>query len=756
MKSFTIKITGIVQGVGFRPFVFNLAKSLGIKGWVLNDSRGVLIEAEGDDAVVDEFLRRLRSDAPKAAEIENVETAEMEPRGYADFIIKKSEREIEKTAAISPDIATCPDCLADVADKGNRRFRYAFTNCTNCGPRLTIIKDVPYDRPNTTMAEFRMCPDCLREYEDPRDRRFHAQPNACPVCGPALALFDRDGKKHECRDAIAEAVQILKSGKILAVKGLGGYHLACDAENETATAALRSRKYREDKPFAVMVQDLAAAQRFAVISKKEKEILLSKERPIVILKKATHTPVAPSVAPRNRNIGIMLPYTPLHHLLINDFGGVLVMTSGNLSDEPISFQDGEAKTRLNKIYDFILTHDRGIETRCDDSVVRAAEGGIYFVRRSRGYAPRAVKIGRKLPKHVLAVGAMLKNTFAVAKNDRVYISHHIGDLENAETFAAFEKGIGHFKKMFDVSPEAVVHDLHPDYLSTKYALALEGVRKIPLQHHKAHVFSLKADAGILDRPIIGVSMDGTGYGEDGKIWGGEFFISDGGEMKRAGHLAYLPLPGGDAAVKEPWRMGVSALREAFGDSFLDLELEILKKHPKEKIMIIAEAVKKGINSPLCSSAGRLFDAVSAIAGVCYASNYEGQAAVEFEQAGDFSVPDSYEFEISKHDGMFILDPKPVIKGVVADMLGGTLVSLISGKFHNALASAVSETALALSKESGLKECGLSGGVFQNVTLLGKIVKLLEKAGLRVYIHRRVPPNDGGISLGQAAYSLWSE
>lgn len=739
MKCVRLTIKGIVQGVGFRPFVYNLAQRLGLRGWVLNDEHGVKVEIEGEEGVIERFLRALKNEAPPLARIEELWVEDRPLQGYPSFEIRRSERTKDRLVLISPDIATCDDCLRELFDPRDRRYRYPFINCTNCGPRFTIIRDVPYDRENTTMASFRMCPECLREYHDPTNRRFHAQPNACPTCGPQVELLRSDGTRLEIRDPILEAIELLKQGKILAIKGLGGFHLACDPFREEVVSALRSRKYREDKPFALMCKDLDTVAELCFLPDGAKELLLSRERPIVILERKPQVKVAPSVAPGHRTLGVMLPYTPLHHLLFSDGLKCLVMTSGNVSDEPIAYRDQEALERLRGIADYFLTHNRPIHMRCDDSVMKVFRGGPLFFRRSRGYVPVPIRL-KGTRRSVLACGAELKNTFCLTKGEYAFISHHIGDLENFETFRSFEEGIEHFKRLFEVEPEVVVHDLHPDYLSTRYALE-QDLPRIAIQHHFAHALSCMAEYG-LEGPVLAVVMDGTGFGEDGAVWGCEFLEVDLRGYRRLGHLRYIEMPGGERAIREPWRMAAVYLERAtegqgIPDRFRERGWEVLK-----------EAVKRGLNSPPCSSMGRLFDAVSSLLGIRDLVNYEGQAAIELEQIADPRAQGSYPFGISD----YIVDPDPVIRAIEGELRKGVSRAVAAMRFHRTVAQMILQIAERARDERGLSEVVLSGGCFQNLLLLELSTELLEERGFQVFVHRKVPPNDGGISLGQAYYA----
>ncbi len=743
-----IRATGVVQGVGFRPFVHALAARHGLRGFVLNDTSGVSIEAEGPPEALESFLRGLRSDLPPAARLFSLEVTRREPAGYEGFRIRESLSEAARDLPVSPDLAACGACIREVFDPADRRHRYPFTNCTNCGPRFTIIRDVPYDRPRTTMAAFEMCPRCRAEYDDPSDRRFHAQPNACPACGPRLALLDFSGAPCGPDDPLRRAAAMLREGLIVAIKGLGGYHLACDAANEEVVARLRERKRRRGEPFALMVRDLEAARKLALVDDAESALLLDPARPIVLLRRREGARVASEVAPRQNYLGIMLPYTPLHHLLLGECGLDLVMTSGNVHDEPIAYKDDEALSRLRGMADAFLVHDREIHVRCDDSVMRIFRGREMPIRRSRGYAPLPVRLRREFARPVLAVGALLKNTFCLAKNNYAYLSQHIGDLENVPTMESFEQGIEHFRRFFDIRPESAAHDMHPDYLSTRYALSLPGLEKIGVQHHHAHVAACMADNDI-EEPVIGAALDGAGYGADGRVWGGEFLVvGPDGMYERAAHLKYRPMPGGDAAVREPWRMALSHLLCAFGGDIPSLPF--LREVDPRKLELTKEMVRKGINSPETSSMGRLFDAVAAMAGIRTSVAYEAQAAMELEMAADESVKGSYPFEIAGGE----IDTDGIIRGAAGDLARGAAVPEVAGKFHNSAAALVAAACEAVRRRRGLNKVVLTGGVFQNMLLLGKASEALSTAGFEVFTHRRVPPNDGGISLGQAVVANW--
>jgi hydrogenase maturation protein HypF len=755
-----IRVEGVVQGVGFRPFVYSLAARLGLGGLVGNDVDGVFAEVEGAPEAVKNFLLILERDAPPLARIERVTAKPLMPEGSAVFSIAPSVPGGARRALVSADTATCADCLAELADPADRRYGYPFINCTNCGPRFTIIRDVPYDRPLTTMACFTMCGQCAADYNDPADRRFHAQPVCCPACGPQLSLLGPDGTEVS-GPPLAAAAGLLRQGQVLAVKGLGGYHLAVDAASESAAAVLRSRKHREDKPFAVMVADVAAAGTLCELDPAGAAMLSSAGRPIVLLPRRPGAAVASAVAPRNRELGVMLPYTPLHHLLLRDVGSPIVLTSGNVSDEPIVCADAEALQRLHGIADAFLTHDRKIHVRTDDSVVRAFRGKQAMIRRSRGYVPEPVTVSTTFRRPVLACGAELKNTFCLAKEGRAFISQHIGDLENFETLRSFTEGIEHFKRLFDITPELVAHDLHPDYLSTRYATGLPGVELTGVQHHHAHIASCLAD-NAADGPVIGVAFDGTGYGTDGTIWGGEFLIADLSGFERAGHLAPVPMPGGAAAIRQPWRMAAAYLDaagaaegfpgrrppgEAFPGRWPATGLDVVRRNEASWEAVI-QLARRGVNAPLTSSAGRLFDAVAAIVGVRDTINYEGQAAVELEQLADASERGSYQARILPGPPLQVTGADLVL-AVADDLAAGASAAVIAARFHNGVAAVIDECCAMLRDQHGLSVVALSGGVFQNQLLCNAVVARLAARGFDVLVHSRVPCNDGGISLGQA-------
>jgi hydrogenase maturation protein HypF len=822
-----IVIQGIVQGVGFRPFVYGQALQWGLVGFVLNDSGGVTIEAEGTSESLNGFQRALQEKAPPLARIDTLTAEPIALCFDSSFSIAQSKAGTERQALISPDTVTCDDCLHELFEQGDRRFHYPFINCTNCGPRFTIIQDVPYDRDKTTMHMFPMCRECKSEYEDPLNRRFHAQPNACPACGPQVYLLDKAGSiiiplqaenrteeqpgmadesavgtinrplllcqasiddgEQDIRkgypyisrsrikfdrvlrmtgeETISAAAQQLATGAILAIKGLGGYHLACDALNVEAVRRLRQRKHREAKPFALMVPDLETVRKLCRVSDDEASLLESHRRPIVLLSRRPHCSVAPDVAPAYDTLGIMLPYTPLHHVLLQAFAdamkpdqpAVLVMTSGNLSDEPIAYKDEDAVQRLASIVDGTLAHNRDIHMRCDDTVMRMIAGGEQLFRRSRGYAPEPIVMSFDFPTPLLACGGHLKNTFCLGKGRQAFISQHIGDLENLETLTSFREGIEHFQRLFDIQPEGVAYDLHPEYLATKYALDTNIPQKIGVQHHHAHIASVLAEHG-LKEPVIGIAADGTGYGTDGAVWGCEIMKADLLGFDRLAHLEYMPLPGGEQAVHQPWRMAAAYLAHTYGDAFSDVDIPFVQQLDFVKWRVLAQMIAQHINCPPTSSLGRLFDAVAALVGVHSEVLYEGQAAIELEilarqQEGSIYQDQSniYPFTISMRDQMpATLDVVPMFRAIVHDLQHGIATSQIAYRFHHTIAELLATACFNAREQTGLDVVALSGGVFQNKLLLEQLMQRLKEMAFLVYINRRVPPNDGGISLGQIA------
>jgi hydrogenase maturation protein HypF len=741
-----IIVRGIVQGVGFRPFVYSRASSRSLNGRVLNNASGVLIDLEGEASEIDQFVLELQSNPPPLSAIDSIERVEnLIPVEYRDFRILESDSAGKKRAPISADVATCDECLTELFDESNRRFRYPFINCTSCGPRFTIIERVPYDRENTTMGAFAMCSDCRAEYENPLDRRFHAEPTACAVCGPQLSLQDPYGNElpGEC---VANAIDLLEAGKIVAIKGLGGFHLACDALSRDAVSRLRNRKFREDKPFALMAKSVEIMRAYCSISRADVELLESPARPIVLLQRRRGNGVPRIVAPGVNSLGFMLPYTPLHHLLLQKFDRPLVMTSGNVSDEPICFQNEDASQRLEGIADYFLVHDRPIHIRTDDSVVRSINNSSMVLRRSRGYAPAPIRTSFEFTRSILACGAELKNTFCLARGHSAFVSHHIGDLENLETLRSFTTGVEHYKHLFDIDPEVVAYDLHPDYLSTKYAVALEDVStKVAVQHHHAHIASCMADNEV-EGEVIGVAFDGLGFGLDGNFWGGEFFVADYCDAERVAHLKNVPLAGGAKAVREPWRLAAVYLEKTFGPQFLDLDLPFTKKLDRNRWITLNSMIASGINCPETSSMGRLFDAVAGLLTLRNSVNYEGQAAIELEGIADRTATECYEFQIDDDE----VSAEGVIRKVVEDLLDDVPPGQVSARFHLSVAQLILTIAETLRAERHINRVALSGGVFQNMLLLQQVTHLLRDANFEVLTHSRVPPNDGGISLGQAA------
>jgi hydrogenase maturation protein HypF len=720
----------------------------------LNDSRGVLIEAEGDASDLNGFLSALQQEHPPLASISRLQASDLPAIGDRGFVIRPSRADVLPLAQVAPDADICADCLAELFNPHDRRYRYPFINCTNCGPRYTIVTTIPYDRPNTTMAPFIMCQDCQSEYDDPLSRRFHAQPNACRNCGPSLSLTDAGGMSLQAPDAITAAGQLLRQGKILAVKGLGGYHLVVDAGNGQAVQELRRRKKRDEKPFALMAADLSTVQRLALVDEQEARLLQGIERPIVLLQRRVEAQlsIAAAIAPGNRYLGIMLPYTPLQHLLFADGFTTLVMTSANQSDEPMAYDDAQVYSQLAGIADYFLLHDRRIRTRADDSIARLMAGRPLLLRRARGFVPRALPLPQAQPA-VLALGAELKNTICLTRGDRAYLSQHIGDLKDAGALCSFFEAIGHLTDLLQVRPAIIAHDLHPDYLSSRHAETLPGNR-LPIQHHHAHLASCLAENG-QQGPAIGVILDGSGYGSDGHIWGGEFLIGDLRQVRRAGHFAYLPMPGGDAVTKEPLRMAISYLHSIYGRQLPPLPH--LTEIPEMELNLYWQMLEKGINAPLTSSCGRLFDAVAALCGLRTRVSFEGQAALELEMvAADQDEREGYAFAVEENGGVLIVSFALLIREIVEDLLQKIAVPIISARFHTAIAQAVSATCQRLRTSSALTQVVLSGGVFQNRRLTEQTVGLLKGQGFTVLTHSLVPPNDGGLALGQAvvAGQLW--
>ncbi len=753
------KITGIVQGVGFRPFVYRIAHDLDLTGWVRNTPAGVEIEVQGAIDRLNAFEDALQNKLPPLAVVTS--------RTSSDIVAIDGERFFTILASgtgradiqIAPDAAVCSDCLREMNDPSDRRYRYPFITCTNCGPRYSIITGTPYDRPKTTMAGFPLCPDCRSEYENPLDRRFHAQPIACHVCGPQVRLLTSAGEQITTHDeAVTRSVELLESGAILAIKGIGGYHLAVDASNHAAVDRLRARKKRDEKPFAVMVASLAAARELALMSDMEERLLSSPEAPIVIVKKRASTPLSPLIASNNGWLGLMLPYAPLHHLLFASHPSsltphhlltALVMTSGNISDEPVVFEDHVALTSLAEIADYFLLHDRPIHIRCDDSVMRVFQDQPLFYRRARGYAPRAVTLPFPVPP-LVATGAELKNAICLADGDRAVLSQHIGDLQNIPTFDSFVHAVTHLSDTLEIKPELIACDLHPDYLSSRFA----GDSSLPcvqVQHHHAHMASCMAENN-LDGRVIGIIFDGTGFGPDGTIWGGEFLVGGFDGYHRAGHFRPVPMPGGDAAVREPWRMAMAYLFQALGDDVFLIDHPVAHILPESEQSLFALMLRRGINSPLTSSCGRLFDAVAALLNLRHFVSYDGQGAIELEAVAELADQvECYSYNVvSSNDAPLQLDFSPLLTDIVHDISNGVEDSIIAHRFHQTVASAAVDICLRISGSTGLDRIILSGGVFQNRLLSEMIYTALVNRGLQVFTHRLVPPNDGGIALGQAA------
>jgi hydrogenase maturation protein HypF len=748
LTSLQISIKGIVQGVGFRPYVYSLAEKYKIDGKVWNTSSGVEIQVSGPTDAIAQFLDELRDNPPILARIDQLKSSSIDTVFPPGFEILKSQSNADDFLLISPDNSVCKDCRSELFDPQDRRFRYPFINCTNCGPRLTIITEIPYDRPNTTMAGFELCPECMEEYNNPADRRFHAQPIACRRCGPNLTFQLSNGQTHYKEDALVKARESLKNGRIIAIKGLGGYHIACDASNQNVVEQLISRKHRSDKPLALMAFNESVIEKLCEVSPSESQLLNSTQHPIVLLKMKKDCKLPENIAPNQNHLGFMLPYTPLHLLLLEpepEFPEVLVMTSGNISEEPIAYDDEDAFNRLSPLVDGFLTHNRGIHTRVDDSVYRIYEYSPYPIRRSRGYAPNPIVLPAKIPE-ILACGAELKNTFTLSRENYAFISHHIGDLENYETLRAFETGIEHFQRLFRIKPKFIASDLHPDYLSSTYAIKRSENEDLPLikvQHHHAHLSSCLVDNHWdSNESVIGIIFDGTGFGSDGSIWGGEFLLGNYAGFSRPFHLASIPLPGGDSSIRQPAKIGLSYL--AYAGIALEDDLPPVAHYSSEDLNLLQSQISHEINSPLTSSMGRLFDAVSSIIGIRQSVSYEAQAAIDLENFCDWSEKGIYTYSFEGG----VINTSFIINEIVEDWRRKENKGIISAKFHNTIARLCLEVSLDTRKNSGVTTVALSGGVWQNITLLQKTKPLLEENGFSVLIHHQVPSNDGGISLGQ--------
>ncbi len=749
VEGWRIEIRGTVQGVGFRPWVYRVARDMRVSGRVRNDSSGVVIDAFGSGEALERFVRQLRGSAPPASRIVSVESHAIAVEAVDGFSIEESQGGGDRQVSIPPDLATCTECAHEIRDRADRRYRYPFTNCTNCGPRFTISTDVPYDRANTSMNRFTMCPACQREYDDPADRRFHAQPNACPACGPTLTAAAASGEAAEGDDPIELAARLIGAGLIVALKGIGGFHLACDATSELAVLRLRRRKIRDEKPFAIMVRDLEYAERVAVLGPAERALLLSVERPIVLAQRREGADLAPSIAPGNPMVGIMLPYSPLHHLLMREVTVPLVMTSGNLSDEPLAYRNSEAQARLKTIADLFLLHDRPIVTRCDDSVARVIAGKPVLLRRARGYVPKAIAVGEPFHAPVLACGALLKNTFCIGVGDKAFLGPHIGDLENVETFESFQESIERMQRFLGVEPEVIAHDLHPDYFSTQYAQLRQTARKIGVQHHHAHVVSALAERSVRG-PVFGLAYDGTGYGTDGVSWGGELLLAERSSFQRLATFRPIALPGGDRAIREPWRIALALLDDAFDGAPPLHELRLFRELGEEELHVAQRMLAADLNSPRSHGVGRYFDAFAAIGLTRPRSTFEGQLALEWNMAAMMATGERgrYPFELTRGGPPLELDLRPMVRDATYELIGGEPPAVVSARFHNTVAAASAQLVRNAAVLYGRLGVVLTGGCFQNARLTELLLAELSPA-FRVYLHGEVPPGDGGIALGQA-------
>lgn len=756
-QTYQILIKGIVQGVGFRPFIWRLAHDFHFKGEVFNHTSGVTIILQDCDSHLDQFIERLKNSLPSACRIDQIEVHPIEAtRNYLDFQITPSVSSWQRNVPISPDLHLCSDCLQELFDPHNRRYLYPFINCTNCGPRFSIITDLPYDRINTTMRNFQMCPECRAEYDNPLDRRFHAQPNACPVCGPQLTLSDGQTiifqtSTHEANYRFFhEVAQLFQSGHIIALKSIGGYHLACAAHNEAAVQTLRNRKYRADKPFAVMFPSMSSLKEYCQVSEIDEELLTSVPHPIVLLPKRESKTLSKGIAPNNRFLGAMLPYTPLHALLFHIYPYPLVITSGNISDEPIAYEDEDAFRRLKGIADYFICHNRQIYIRCDDSVTRVFASQPYPIRLARGYQPQEIYLNQLFTKPILACGAEQKNTIALAQDNRIIVSQHIGDLKNYAAFTAFKHTIDHFCHIFEIKPAIIAYDLHPEYLSTKYALDANqaGLIKFGIQHHHAHAVSCMVDND-LQEPVLGIILDGTGYGTDGTLWGGEILKVTYQAIERIGHFAYVPMPGAQAAIEHPWQMALSYLYLLMGADAVNVELPFLNSIPQNQRLIIVKSLQNNFNAPITSSCGRLFDGVAALTGLCLHASYEGQPAVEFEQSIIEVDSRPYQLCLDTQSRPFQISYRRMLSEIIEDLKEGTPRGVIAWKFHQGLVEGLTAAAQYAREITAIDRVVLSGGVFMNMFILERLVSRLRQEGFTVYTHHRVPCNDGGIAVGQA-------
>jgi len=753
METFIAKrliIRGMVQGVGFRPFIFNLANRLSLKGNVSNISSGALINIEGRAGDIESFCDLIPAQCPPLALITDSSIQNVSFRKFKEFSISASSIDNDKTGMVLPDISICDKCVSEMLDPLDSRYQYPFINCTECGPRYSIIEDIPYDRHKTSMKQFKMCETCLSEYTDYKNRRFHAQPNACKKCGPKLCLYDRHKNIINTKNPVKETANLLKSGYIVAIKGIGGFHLAVDAKNDDAVKLLRQRKIRPDKPFAVMSFSIENIKKYALVEKKEEKSLCSLQRPVVLLKKKFPFSLSEAIAPGNCFTGVMLPYAPLHYLLLQESFSALVMTSGNISGEPVAAKSNEAFEKLSDIADYFLINNREIIHRSDDSVIKYISDSPAFIRRSRGYVPAPVILKNNVPQ-ILACGGDLKNVICLTKNNKAFLSQHIGNIENPETFRFCMETIKHMQSLFNIKPEIITHDLHPDYLSSKfakkYASENTDIVRVPVQHHHAHIAACMAE-NMIDGPVIGVALDGTGYGTDGSIWGGEVLVVEAGRFQRLAHLAYIPMPGAAAAVREPWRMGIAYLYHTFGDDFFDFGIPFLQKIDTKKVKTLIQMISAKINSPLTSSMGRLFDAVAAIAGIRNNITYNGQAAMELESVSSIRNKKLYEYFLDNNE-IVSIDVRPMIREIVLDLEKGIETGIIGRKFHNTLIRMLADICSTIKKKTGLNRVALSGGVFLNKILSTELTDALKDNGFKVFTHRLTPANDGGLALGQA-------
>lgn len=743
-----VVVTGIVQGVGFRPFVYNIAVDNGLNGWVKNTSEGVCVDIEGTKKSVEIFLEKLVNQAPPLSKINNITIENRDIKNYTDFFIEKSEDNDRTITLISPDVAICEDCEREIKANKDKRYKYSFTNCTNCGPRFSIIKKLPYDRAMTTMEKFKMCPNCRKEYENPSDRRFHAEPNACATCGPRVYLTDRCGNEIATKNPIEEVKNLIKNGKIIGVKGLGGLHIACDGKNQEVIHRLRQRKSRPSKPFALMMKDIDTVKQYCLVNEIEENTLKGIKRPILLLDvKNNILPL--NVAPDNNRFGVMLPYTPLHHLLFDDNIEVLVMTSANVSGLPIVYKNEEAVEKLNNIVDYFLLNDRDIHVPVDDSVARVILGEERIIRRSRGYAPIPLII--EDIKETLAYGSHLKNTFCISKEQFAFMSQHMGDMDNLEAYKNYEYNVKHFKNLYNIKPEIIAYDMHPDLLLSNFARKDEG-KKIPVQHHHAHIVSCMIENNVNEK-VIGIAFDGTGFGNDGKIWGGEFLVCDYKDFKRAGHLNYVKMAGGDSAVKEPWRMTIGYLFKAYGHK---IDANIFVGIAEKKIKTILAMLKNNMNSIETSSMGRFFDAIAALIGIKMNVTFEGEAAIYLETISHVGENGVYKYDIYTEYETYIVNTDNIIKDIIQDMESGIHKSIIAKRFHNTVVAFSLEMCKLIRNKYGINSVALSGGVFQNEILLKGLHKKLIKNGFKVYIHKDIPCNDGGISIGQLVIANYKE